>query len=439
MKIFLLQSYLGRFEKPVYPLGLAYLGACLSDHEVKAFDPNVSQDPYGDLAIHLRDFQPDVVGISLRNVDTTQYRDPYVYLSALKPTLDIISREIPRAPKIIGGSGFSIYARAIMERFPDLDYGVLLEAEESFPTLLTHLNQPEAVPGIYYRQNGHLHLSSPPQLPDFDALPSPRWDIVDLTPYRGQLDTVGVQAKRGCGLKCAYCTYFFLNGAHYRLRNPEKIVAEICELKDKFKVDRFMFVDSIFNIPPQHAEEICRELIRQKVDIPWSAWYNERVFDHDFFKLARQAGCRDFSFSPDAYSDRALQILHKNLRVEDIHKVFDIARRENGVTFGFNFFVNPPGQTYWDFARLMLFWLRVRLSLRGKLYGFGMGNIRIEPDTAIYRIATEDTVITEDTNLLAETNDELRALFYTNPRTPLINSVFNVYGFLADIKHRIVS
>lgn len=437
MKVFLFQNYLGRPEKPIYPLGLAYLCASLQDYDLQAFDPNVSSDPYVELSSKLERFKPDVVGISLRNLDTTQYRDPFVYLNSLQTTLDIIKKSTPKARLIIGGSGFSIFAQAVMERFSELDYGVMLEAEKSLPELLKNLDTPKAIPGTLYRENNEVKLSGPPKLPDFDDLPSPKWDIVDLDPYIGQLDTVGVQAKRGCGLKCAYCTYFFLNGSYYRLRSPEKIVAEIKELVQRFKTDHFIFVDSVFNIPRQHAVDVCEEMIRQKVKVSWTGWYNERQFDEDFFTLASEAGCRYFSFSPDAYSDESLRLLKKNLGVKDIQRVYGIAKRDGGASFGYNFFVNPPGQTYWDFIRLMSFWLRVRLSLRGRLYGFGLGNIRVEPETEILRIAVEEGVINKDANLMAETSAELQKLFYTNPKTPLINFALKIFGVLAKIKHRI--
>jgi radical SAM superfamily enzyme YgiQ (UPF0313 family) len=438
LKIFLLQSYLGRPEKPIYPIGLAYLGSCLKDHELQAYDPNISSRPYGELAERLRSFAPDVVGISLRNIDTTQYRDPYLYTSTLRPTLDVILKNAPRARCIIGGSGFSIYAPSIMERYPEFDFGVMLEAEESLPALISDLSNPQAVPGIFYRSNGQVLLSGPPKLPDFDALPPPQWDVVDIRPYASQMDAFGIQAKRGCGLRCAYCTYYFLNGAHYRLRSPAKLAEEIAALRANFKIDTFMFVDSVFNIPQQHAEEICRELMRVKIDIPWSAWYNERLFSADFYKLAREAGCKHFSFSPDAFSNKSLEMLKKNLRVKDIMKVYDIARQSQDATFGWNFFVNPPGQTYGDFLRLMLFWLKTRIFLRGKLYGFGLGNIRVEPDTEMYRLAVAQGVIPGDADLLPETEDELRRLFYTNPETPLVNTLFKSYALLAAIKRRVL-
>ncbi len=321
---------------------MAYLSACLTEHDVQVYDPNVAADPYGELTQRLNRFQPEVVGISLRNIDTTQYRDPYLYLATLRPTLDIVRRALKHVRIVIGGSGFSIYAAALMQRYPELDFGVMLEGEESLPALLRNLEHAESVPGIWHRRNGETRLSAPPQLPDFNALPAPRWDCLDLQPYKGQLDTIGVQAKRGCGLKCAYCTYYFLNGAHYRLRDPEKIAEEILELTGRFQLDHFIFVDSVFNVPQTHAREICEALIRRKLKVPWTAWYNERFFDQDFLRLAREAGCRHFSFSPDAFSDRALERLHKNLRVKDIRKVHELAKREVGATFGFNFFVNPP-------------------------------------------------------------------------------------------------
>ncbi|MBU0517719.1 cobalamin-dependent protein [bacterium] len=439
MKILLIQSYLGRYEKPVYPVGLAYLGACLQDHDVQGFDPNVANDPYGELIERIKHFNPDVVGLSLRNLDTTQYRDPFVYMQTLQPTLDLVKEHAPEAIRIIGGAGFSIYADGMMRRFPDLQYGLLLEAEESFPALLKSLDRPETVPGVFYRTNGEVKLSAPAVLPDFNAINSPRWDLFDAAPYRGQLDTIGVQAKRGCGLKCAYCTYYFLNGCHYRLRNPEKVVAEIVDLIDNHKIDHFIFLDSVFNIPEDHAREVCHELIRQKVKVPWTGWYNEAAFSEDFFKLAKEAGCKYFSFSPDAYSDRSLKLLRKNLKVEDIHRVFELAKREKDSFFGYNFFVNPPGQTYFDFFRLMVFWLKVRFALKGRLYGFGLGNIRVEPDSEMFRIACEDGLLNEDTDLLAETSDELKALFYTNPKTPLINTFFKLYGSLANLKRRLRS
>ena len=55
-------------------------------------------------------------------------------------------------------------------------------------------------------------------------------------------------------LDCIYCIYGFLNGKELRLRKPTKVVDEIEILVKNRGVERFTFVDAVFNIPNDHAE-----------------------------------------------------------------------------------------------------------------------------------------------------------------------------------------
>ena len=143
MKVMLIQAYLGRKELPVFPLGLAMLAAVLPGHDVKIFDPNVSDDPYNDLKTSLAQFQPEVVGISLRNIDNQQGIDFFYYFKTMEPTLKIIKETCPQCAIAIGGAGYSMFADKIMRRLDKVDFGVYLEGEESFPELLDNLRSPE--------------------------------------------------------------------------------------------------------------------------------------------------------------------------------------------------------------------------------------------------------------------------------------------------------
>ncbi|MCI5210591.1 MAG: B12-binding domain-containing radical SAM protein, partial [Candidatus Electrothrix sp. ATG2] len=79
MKVLLVQQDMGRrtIKYPLYPIGLSYIAAALSEHEVRIFDPNVYDYPecFEKLRQEVRKFQPDIAGISIRNIDTTQRRD----------------------------------------------------------------------------------------------------------------------------------------------------------------------------------------------------------------------------------------------------------------------------------------------------------------------------------------------------------------------------
>ena len=127
MRILLIQSYLGRKEKPLLPLGLAYVATNLNGHEVSIVDPNIVNSPFDSIRKKLTDFDPEVIGISLRNIDTTLYKDRFYYYKNLVSTVEYIKRIVPDALIVIGGAAFSLYAEEIMRQNPKIDYGIHLE------------------------------------------------------------------------------------------------------------------------------------------------------------------------------------------------------------------------------------------------------------------------------------------------------------------------
>src|SRR3990172_3949992 len=90
MKVLLVQSYLGGSEPPIYPLGLSCISSLLYEHEVKVFDTNISENPFKDIQDIVIEFSPDIIGISLRNIDSTNKRRVVFYYDYLKKTLDVV-------------------------------------------------------------------------------------------------------------------------------------------------------------------------------------------------------------------------------------------------------------------------------------------------------------------------------------------------------------
>jgi hypothetical protein len=73
MRILMIQtlSVEGNSEEKVYPIGIVSLATNLRDHghEVDLLDMNLEIDPFGALKERLISFEPEVVGLSLRNID----------------------------------------------------------------------------------------------------------------------------------------------------------------------------------------------------------------------------------------------------------------------------------------------------------------------------------------------------------------------------------
>lgn len=403
-------------------MGLAYLAAVLQKHDLEVLDLNiVSGDPLEKLKERIADFNPDVAGISLRNIDSTHTSEVIFYYELLAPALKVIREAKPEVKIIVGGPGFSIFAGEVMKREPEIDYGVFLEGEESLPELLENLASPENVKGIYYRKNGSkevLFTGTRPSM-NFGNLPVPAWGKLKLIPYTRNFDGVGIQSKRGCVLNCAYCTYPFLNGKNLRLRSPESVADEVKMLVEKFKIPSFIFVDSVFNIPIDHASQICEELIRRELKVEWEAWFNEKNTSKDFFKLARRAGCKNFTFSPDGFTDKTLEMLQKNITQKDILRVIDELSGLEGINVHFNFFLNPPGQSLGGIWGLFKLRRKIKQIFGKRLRNFGLLGLRIEPYTPLREIALKQ-------GLIDSKNDLLFPVQYKNPESPGIERMFEV-------------
>ena len=148
MKILLVQSYLGSNDPLVAPLGLLSLVPTLNGHDVHIFDTNCFDSSFTALEKKVTTFCPDVIGISLRNIDSTNKTDIVFYYRFLPEILDVLT-QCSQAKIVIGGSGFSMFAEEIMVRETRLDFGVYLEGETVFSELLKNLETPQKVASVY--------------------------------------------------------------------------------------------------------------------------------------------------------------------------------------------------------------------------------------------------------------------------------------------------
>jgi len=403
---------------PMFPIGLSYIaGALRGRHEVRIFDPNayeLARAPE-ELRQEVLGFRPDIVGLSIRNIDTTNLRQLHVHFNTVRPTLQAIKGVDPKIRTIAGGAGFSIFAQQIMERVPELDYGIYLEGEESIVELLANLDTPENVKGVYFRKDERVQFSGPRPFVDFAALSMPCMDadVIDMKKYLGpSYNIIGIQTKRGCVLECTYCSYLFLNGKRVRLREPRHVVDQIEYMVKNFGMEHFNFVDSIFNIPESHAIEICRELIKRKLNVRWGAWCHVKNISREFLELAKEAGAIQIDFSPDAITERGLKALRKNITVEDVRKSLEVSRQVKGMGIGYNFFCSFPGMKAVDFAKTASMLFRIPLLLPGR-GGVGMSWMRIEPHTELYETALREGTVSKDLDLIPEDGRALKKLFYT--------------------------
>jgi radical SAM superfamily enzyme YgiQ (UPF0313 family) len=424
MKVLLVQTpnalKLERHQKVprIYPLGLTYVASGLKNHQVTVFDTNIVEDPVFELMGKVKEMEPEIVGLSIRNV--WPVAGPIV--EWCRQLIDGLKKRIRHECKIIaGGPAFSLYPVEFMESIPEVNYGVVYEGEESLPELLENLENPENTKGIFFRKAGKIIFGGERKSTDFTVSPAPGKDYVDISLYQDQPYAIGVQTKRGCIFKCIYCCYPRIDGATLRLRHPKHVVDEVENLTNSYGARSITFTDNIFNVPAHHAEEICLEMIKRRLDIQWTAWFSPKGLTKEFVRLAKEAGCNKFELSPDGFSDKTLRMLRKTMTNRDITNTYHIFKNVAEIRVEYNFFFWPPGQDFINWLKMFWFGLKLKLTLRSRLEGFHICRIFIFANTRLQEIALEQGIIRKGADLLFSSCE------YWNPKR--VAMFFKVFFF----------
>jgi 5-methoxybenzimidazole methyltransferase len=345
-----------------------------------------------------------VVGYSLRNIKVSRpgVEEQQVSIDPMIQPLRALRAKHPTLPIIGGGCAFGLYAQPLMERLPELDVGLVGEAERALPELIEHLDQPWRVAGAVYRREGRViggDVVAPP--PDFAALPAPDRRGISLTQYTTQEYAVGVQSKRGCALRCLHCSDLFLTGGRVRMRDPSEVVDEIEELVRGQGLESFQFVDQVFNLPPSHAREICTEMTDRGLRPRWTAWFTSRGLNDDFLRVARRAGLTVLQLSPDSTNDQVLEALHKPDRRRDLVEATRAAARV-GVPVSLSFFYPNPRESLRSTVDLVRFLAARKLEMGPRLWLHGrmVVRTRVYPHSELHEQMVRDGEIPAEHDLI---------------------------------------
>lgn len=415
MRVLFIQtlSVEGASSERVYPIGIVILAGSLQErgYEVAILDMNIEADPFGAVKNKLLEFRPDVVGLSLRNIDplgnkTSSLVPPFLV------TARLVAAVMPGAWIIAGGTAFSLFPERLMREAPEIHYGIIGEAEDSLPLLLASLDSPSAIKGLCRRTGTGTRIDGPSQGLDMAGYMQPNRSLLDPCLYSGinaYVPALGIETKRGCPFHCSYCVYPALQGRALRRRTACDVVDEMESLNKEYGIERFHFTDAVINYPNGHLEDICQEMIRRKLKLKWDGFMREDHFNEKNAALFEKAGCECFSFSPDGLCQESLDVLDKRLTELDVLKASQAAAKTDVVSV-YHFMINVPGETEQTCDKSQRFLERI-YDQHGNKKNLGtvvLNNIRILPGTPMEALARAGGVIGPETDLLYPT--------YYNPR-----------------------
>ncbi|MBI4765871.1 MAG: cobalamin B12-binding domain-containing protein [Deltaproteobacteria bacterium] len=397
MRVLLISANREEINMRTLPLGLACVAAATrkQGHEVMLLDLMEEENPIESVQKGIHLFDPEVIGLSIRNIDD-QKMEPACFLLDRNQEIISLCRQLSPAPIILGGAGFSIFPEQTLE-YLEADMGIQGEGEAVFPELVDRLHRKEdlsGLPGLYLRGRGLQGQRT--FVPNLDTLPWPNvfsW----FGPVRNlNKSWMTVQTRRGCPMDCSYCSTATIEGKTIRMRSPEAVAEDIAN-QMAAGLEQFYFTDNIFNIPPDYAKALCRQLIGLKTKPCWVCILYPGKVDRELAGLMAEAGCLNTSIGFESGSESVLRSLNKHFSFSEVRQTSQILGDQGIKRMGF-LLLGGPGETKATVEESLKF--ADSLPLEGLKITVG---IRIYPGTSLARTALQEGVITEKTNLLMPT------------------------------------
>lgn len=404
MRVLFINSNTERSPWPVPPMGACSVasGASEAGHSVQFLDLCFEERIEGAILGAIEGFRPEIIAITVRNIDNLDWQKPVFYLETIKSRIVKTCRAHARCPIVLGGPAAGMMPKELLE-YLGVDFLIRGDGEVAFLRLLEAIGSGrglQTVPGLVYKdkESGQVHVGDPDRVSDLDSLPMPqahRW--LDLKRYFNYNGSYGIQTKRGCALTCSYCAYNQIEGSCYRLKSVPRILREIASAIHEAKAPSIEFTDSTFNIPLEHALGICRALAERKFPVTFSTMgINPGAVTEELFGLMKEGNFSEVSITPETGSAAMLRSLGKNFTLEQVARAAEISRKFN-MPIVWYFMFGAPGENRQTVRETLEF---IAKHVPSNHLVLLVSGIRIFRGAPLEAIARQEGQLAPDDNLL---------------------------------------
>lgn len=347
------------------PMALLYLAAYLSSNNI-----NVSIiDPKSSLWVSTDSCKDEIISQIIKNIDDCKprivgigcYTNEYMDVLNLAKRIKLHDSSIKI---IVGGVHPTLKPQDLFFPGSPFDFIVIGEGEQTLYELVKALklgNSIQNIKGIAYfdNKNQQIVTNSPrPLLQDLDSLPFPDFRKIDMSYYtspnpyavRGVfLSAFYILITRGCPSSCTFCVNKNLReysggGQYFRHRSAKNVLDELILLKKTYKIDGFYIIDDAFTLKKELVEDICRGIIKNKLNLLWGCSTKISAVTYDLLRIMKKAGCVQIDFGVESGSDEILLKMKKGSTREQIKKAFKLCHDSKIRTFA-NILINFPEET----------------------------------------------------------------------------------------------
>ena len=294
---------------PVIPIGLEYITTILRKNGqlVDIIDLCFSENPLKDVHDILEKNNYDLIGLTIRNVDSCIYFNNEFFLVEIKKIITYIKKY--GIPIVLGGSGFSASPNEIL-KYMNADFGVIGPGENAILKLIKDLSQKKA---NYKLLDGwKLGINS-------DAV-FYRGKDFDYSKYVDKDGILGFETQKGCPNACTFCIEARTT---LQFKSIDRILDEIKHLIN-MGYKHFHLCDSEFNLKLDYSIEFCKKIIKNDLDMKWALYMKPTPYNEELFKLLKES--KAYLITLSINSDKKEQELN-NYTLNDVKRIIEFCKK----------------------------------------------------------------------------------------------------------------
>jgi radical SAM superfamily enzyme YgiQ (UPF0313 family) len=327
------------------PIALEYIGAGarLDGHEVRLLDLRLHNDELEDT---LRDFRPDVVGVT-------------GYSMHVLRSLEVcrIAKELlPDCRTVAGGHHATLEPVDFFE--PQMDHVVIGEGVRPFRRMLSLIQEGQPVqglPGVWSRVDGAFKFGGEAATYDIGSIPPPDRTLAPEDRARYFIDWMKpialMRTTVGCPYRCTFCSLWRIMDGRYYKRDIDTVVEELKTISERY----VFFVDDEPFVDPKRMWHLAEAIERAGIDKEYFAYcrIDSLLRDQDLMRFWHRIGLRRLFFGIETIFDHELKDYNKRQQRQQIVDGLRAAQ-EIGISQYCNFIVNP-NYTKREFEELVQF------------------------------------------------------------------------------------
>lgn len=381
------------------PLALLSLAAFLRDqshHVCEIMDAQLDHLSNEDMENQIREFAPDVVGVTCFTVQLVDVMHSiraaraagvqYVVLGG--PHINDFPKEslaLEGVDAVVKGEG----QQPLLELLKVWEDGGVAKGIKG---VIAHQDDPIPEEDVYFSN-------------DLDTYPIIDRTLVDYTRYYDVMGEGGIftsiVTSRGCPYRCTFCN---TPRHRYRVQSPERVCDEI-EACIRLGIKEVYFVDDTFNITNQRVHDLCDEIIRRGLEFSWTVRFRVKGVDRPLLLKMKAAGCARIQLGVEQGTEEGLLRLKKDVTSREIESAFALCREVGINTVAYFMIGTPVERSRQDVLDTIEYSIRLKPD-------FVMYNIMTPfPGTTLYDEGVRDGVLELEpwTNFMENPTEEFKA------------------------------